>query len=201
MGLSPRVRGNPGGNIAAQVAGGSIPARAGEPPRRTAPPSPRWVYPRACGGTRRRRRFRTWTSGLSPRVRGNREYRCTVDCRPGSIPARAGEPHFLRTRVGNVGVYPRACGEPGRWRTVASTTMVYPRACGGENGAPAAHTPRSIPARAGEPRPYVPQLQQIGVYPRACGGTGTSGTALDRLMGLSPRVRGNRPLSVVNGPP
>ena len=91
-GLSPRVRGNP---HRWSCSGGwtrSIPACAGEPgtPRTTsAPPE---VYPRVCGGTRRRGLRTGQVTGLSPRVRGNR-----IDTGPrsglvGSIPACAGEP-------------------------------------------------------------------------------------------------------------
>ena len=51
MGLSPRVRGNHDGRVAANDLRGSIPARAGEPPSQSL--MIRWarVYPRACGGT------------------------------------------------------------------------------------------------------------------------------------------------------
>ena len=71
MGLSPRVRGNPKERHARVVRQGSIPARAGEPrPGRRSRRS-RKVYPRACGGTRARRRAQHVIHGLSPRVRGN----------------------------------------------------------------------------------------------------------------------------------
>ena len=50
-GLSPRVRGNPGGRDAAEPAAGSIPASAGEPAVLGRPCSRPWVYPRECGGT------------------------------------------------------------------------------------------------------------------------------------------------------
>ena len=50
-GLSPRMRGNLNGVLAALIAARSIPAYAGEPicsgKSRPAP----WVYPRVCGGT------------------------------------------------------------------------------------------------------------------------------------------------------
>ena len=50
-GLSPRVRGNPGQPVDGGIAGGSIPARAGEPWAPGAAASGIRVYPRACGGT------------------------------------------------------------------------------------------------------------------------------------------------------
>ncbi len=94
-GLSPRVRGNrmtltsPGATL------GSIPARAGEP-RASAVQSLRSsVYPRACGGTSWRRRSRSSSLGLSPRVRGNRAVLGAGFGAVWSIPARAGEPTSL----------------------------------------------------------------------------------------------------------
>ena len=50
----------------------------------------------------------------------------------------------------------------------------------------------SIPAPAGEPQPTGPPCGRNGVYPRACGGTGVSSGAGVSIVGLSPRLRGNR---------
>ena len=74
---------------------GSIPARAGEPISLRSSAPPKWVYPRACGGTvflltKSARYF-----GLSPRVRGNPYSAPQRQARKGSIPARAGEPKAL----------------------------------------------------------------------------------------------------------
>ena len=70
-GLSPRVRGNLRVSITDLLPDGSIPARAGKPPR----PGPRkswsWVYPRACGETFGAGPRSAPRPGLSPRVRGN----------------------------------------------------------------------------------------------------------------------------------
>ena len=90
-GLSPRVRGNLAsygksdrmtGSIPARagehdltalvlVSPGSIPARAGEPASEPSSRRPRWVYPRACGGTPHHHACIFNHAGLSPRVRGN----------------------------------------------------------------------------------------------------------------------------------
>ena len=71
-GLSPRVRGNLEPDPPRLRFRGSIPACAGEPnsPDRSAGTAR--VYPRVCGGTAFRGVEMTRTSGLSPRVRGNR---------------------------------------------------------------------------------------------------------------------------------
>ena len=53
-GLSPRVRGNLVDAIQAFVMGRSIPACAGEPGFATIDRRAGRVYPRVCGGTRRR---------------------------------------------------------------------------------------------------------------------------------------------------
>ena len=71
-GLSPRVRGNLWLNRVGVVAGGSIPACAGEPQVTYTILLFRRVYPRVCGGTAVTGTPMADTWGLSPRVRGNR---------------------------------------------------------------------------------------------------------------------------------
>ena len=87
--------------------GGSGRAAAGE------------VYPRACGGTIPHHRLITPTSGLSPRLRGNRVPSVMRGGNVRSVPAPAGEPsrnpEFLRRSK----VCPRACGGTAASRTVA----------------------------------------------------------------------------------
>ena len=53
----------------------------------------------------------------------------------------------------------------------------------------------SIPACAGEPHPPIRQRPLSPVYPRVCGGTGVQLRRKAIRDGLSPRVRGNRPLA------
>ena len=113
MGLSPRVRGNPGGGGVAGQWPGSIPARAGEPDSSHGANELRRVYPRACGGTRRAIQEKYLDPGLSPRVRGNPEGDPGEVPGPGSIPARAGEPGAPPPCHRRLGVYPRACGGTG----------------------------------------------------------------------------------------
>ena len=54
----------------------------------------------------------------------------------------------------------------------------------------------SIPACAGEPRTDDSTAGTAEVYPRVCGGTLTLTALLNNGWGLSPRVRGNRILTV-----
>ena len=72
QGLSPRVRGNLHVALVLAFLFGSIPARAGEPPRSPLSLFDKRVYPRACGGTGCAADPQYLPQGLSPRVRGNR---------------------------------------------------------------------------------------------------------------------------------
>ena len=109
-GLSPRVRGNPLRLWLRGLSLRSIPACAGEPAPRAPPGLRTSVYPRVCGGTS----TCVWpvcaNSGLSPRVRGNRQRMGSVVARQGSIPACAGEPCSSWPVAALATVYPRVCG-------------------------------------------------------------------------------------------
>ena len=132
--------------------------------------------------------------GLSPRVRGNREWHLREHHRTRSIPARAGEP---ARRLGTAWlrrVYPRACGGTSDRPTSAYEMVgLSPRVRGNRDlSAPVSAHSGSIPARAGEPNPAAPALRLHPVYPRACGGTLNTRLSPSGSHGLSPRVRGNR---------
>ena len=89
-------------------------------------------------------------------------------------------------------VYPRACGgTPLHAVHILIQDGLSPRVRGNlaaELARPAGRG--SIPARAGEPRMIWQIIPVIKVYPRACGGTVHDIAENDRLIGLSPRVRG-----------
>ena len=196
-GLSPRVRGNPPQPTPRPLRPRSIPACAGEPMKASVYGCGVTVYPRVCGGTSPGRFPVGADQGLSPRVRGNRQAVAGQLPFEGSIPACAGEP---------VAVYPVNVG-----------VRVYPRVCGGTTTSPRAMLPLeglsprvrgnlllrlaaserdgSIPACAGEPTPCVASSPHNRVYPRVCGGTVRSSMPARQSPGLSPRVRGNRPLA------
>ena len=110
MGLSPRVRGNPGLVRAGINNVGSIPACAGEPSQPKCRKSGQRVYPRVCGGTANPLGDANYQKGLSPRVRGNPPDRPTLPCSEGSIPACAGEPVTTSNDLLDDEVYPRVCG-------------------------------------------------------------------------------------------
>ena len=173
-GLSPRVRGNRCRRAVYRVRRGSIPARAGEPLRKSAGSQVARVYPRACGGT-------------SSPVRSGNDRRV--------YPRACGEPDGPRLACATGRVYPRACGG-----TVASCrkpvmgTGLSPRVRGNPHRTClASEGIGSIPARAGEPHRPRRLYRLPWVYPRACGGTREVVVRSVSVAGLSPRVRGNRP--------
>ena len=96
QGLSPRVRGNLYDEAGWQVQMRSIPACAGEPISRIRDRAANEVYPRVCGGTQDVVVRRLVYQGLSPRVRGNQKQDFGKLDLPGSIPACAGEPPYMR---------------------------------------------------------------------------------------------------------
>ena len=192
-GLSPRVRGNPASNRASPSRSGSIPACAGEPaPVGGVEPQER-VYPRVCGGTIRTPGGTRASSGLSPRVRGNRRWTPLSSPPRGSIPACAGEPTTPPSTSRPWGVYPRVCGGTGATRAEQATGQgLSPRVRGNqESGVRVVVEQGSIPACAGEPRRRCRRLATSRVYPRVCGGTLLIRRFALLAQGLSPRVRGN----------
>ena len=193
-GLSPRVRGNRFHRLSSSEMLRSIPACAGEPAAIVVLASSDKVYPRVCGGTHQLRLRPGAQPGLSPRVRGNRQRRAEAHRLHRSIPACAGEPVLSSLEQRTVRVYPRVCGgtntSPGHRCFLAGLS---PRVRGNQSS----HENRdgmtgSIPACAGEPGTGRAVGQAHPVYPRVCGGTQGGAVILHIVIGLSPRVRGNR---------
>ena len=129
-------------------------------------------------------------------MRGNRRLRVLEICREGSIPACAGEPARPHSSAPWPRVYPRVCG--GTRRSCAwpwHRRGLSPRVRGNQATTCLWTAWRgSIPACAGEPGIPVGQPQLTTVYPRVCGGTAAMRGRSRRPAGLSPRVRGNRPV-------
>ena len=194
-GLSPRVRGNPAVWWKRWLASGSIPACAGEPRRRPASRCSTPVYPRVCGGTIATCPVCQRQTGLSPRVRGNRERPYVTDKSIGSIPACAGEPPPPAQNRCPHEVYPRVCGgTTTHYAALSAPSGLSPRVRGNPSTCSPGHPiPGSIPACAGEPPDDVGAQAAHQVYPRVCGGTTPYGGLAHQRQGLSPRVRGNLP--------
>ena len=201
VGLSPRVRGNRKRVPRHVERLGSIPACAGEPDRDHRPRLVGGVYPRVCGGTQAVSAFGPESSGLSPRVRGNRERQGGYAVRAGSIPACAGEPIPLSMEAVSSGVYPRVCGGTSICACNAATVPgLSPRVRGNREAIElGTSVGGSIPACAGEPWSGTNPANKCRVYPRVCGGTRVPSGTLLAGGGLSPRVRGNLQLASARG--
>ena len=109
-GLSPRTRGNHGGQINKEEYYGPIPADAGQP---MLPQSRRlleWAYPRGRGATFERSCFEPRAQGLSPRTRGNLRQPAHRDGEYRPIPADAGQPQSFVNTVKYHRAYPRGRG-------------------------------------------------------------------------------------------
>ena len=172
-GLSPRVRGNRGVIPAHLLKEGTIPACAGEPPAEPPSDSRAWDYPRVCGGTPDTPPRWNCLSGLSPRVRGNRDAGHTSANQIGTIPACAGEPSRRPARPAKRRDYPRVCGGT-TWTSGRRfrTWGLSPRVRGNQNISAVICTDAgTIPACAGEPRGSPSSCSLPRDYPRVCGGT------------------------------
>ncbi len=194
VGLSPRVRGNRSMYTKYRLFVRTIPACAGEPPSGGDDHAQRRDYPRVCGGTASRRHQPQVSSGLSPRVRGNRWRKPKTGYRSRTIPACAGEPSAANEGFVLDGDYPRVCGGTIRHPSVQSQTHgLSPRVRGNPAvPAPTSDCERTIPACAGEPASTAAGNAGSKDYPRVCGGTRGRSVDSPSDVGLSPRVRGNR---------
>ena len=148
-----------------------------------------------CGGTPTTANSAVCRGGLSPRVRGNLAAWMAAVLADRSIPACAGEPRKGRSLAPSSSVYPRVCGGTVRLIVQAGDCLgLSPRVRGNPGRIqPQCCGRRSIPACAGEPRKNPATMLRSSVYPRVCGGTWVRGWRTVRGVGLSPRVRGNRP--------
>ena len=191
-GPSPRVRGKRGNFDRYETLYGSIPARAGETPRRARRRTPTWVHPRACGGNVRRNASGSRLGGPSPRVRGKHSCPGGSGSLRRSIPARAGETVSFFSPHPSHRVHPRACG--GNLNNIGVGEQYLgpsPRVRGKLHGLEGSlEGCGSIPARAGETRSGLFRSSPHRVHPRACGGNVRFKAAVGAQGGPSPRVRG-----------
>ena len=192
------MRGNQPRACANHVLVGSIPACAGEPRGEPYCSAIHQVYPRVCGGTFREDGSSDSWTGLSPRVRGNQVEDVRAYVLDGSIPACAGEPRAQLYLGRCHWVYPRVCGGTSDNALIAQALAgLSPRVRGNPHKAMSrSWSTRSIPACAGEPPCLTIDGKPKRVYPRVCGGTHLDVSGGKTASGLSPRVRGNRPLQV-----
>ena len=89
------------------------------------------VYPRVCGGTRRARWLLVNGSGLSPRMRGNRDESPPRYGKRGLSPRMRGNPLPRPATPSGYRSIPAYAGEPRATRRRRPVCRVYPRVCGG----------------------------------------------------------------------
>ena len=134
--------------------------------------------------------------GLSPRVRGKLGAKAQMISDSRSIPACAGETSPDAHAGASKAVYPRVCG--GNPVTSPADILMQglsPRVRGKRRlFRPLADGWRSIPACAGETVSLRRFPMSTTVYPRVCGGNCSIKGEVPASAGLSPRVRGKRPL-------
>ena len=192
LGLSPRVRGKHLPTCPGTLGHGTIPASAGETYRALRARLARRDYPRECGGNPSVINHAAAYEGLSPRVRGKRNWRLPAIRWRGTIPASAGETLPFFAKIFAIWDYPRECG--GNLPTVnggGGMRGLSPRVRGKQvfDGA-LCWCSGTIPASAGETQHILQNPHFLRDYPRECGGNLTWTRMHQRRKGLSPRVRG-----------
>ena len=192
-GLSPHERGNQEMPLCLCHVRGTIPARAGEPLRRSSTAPSGEDYPRTSGGTLPRFARQLRESGLSPHERGNRSTSTSFFLKTRTIPARAGEPQPPPSPRRGLRDYPRTSGGTRIPPPVPhSARGLSPHERGNlfgdvDNG----FVSGTIPARAGEPAASSSSSAFSRDYPRTSGGTPCPRWMHARSPGLSPHERGN----------
>ena len=193
-GRSPRGRGSRRVLRRGWMAGGSIPAWAGEPRCRTLHATTSQVDPRVGGGARLPGDGDLRVRGRSPRGRGSHDDAAPAIGRRGAIPAWAGEPRPRGRRCPAPRVDPRVGGGArNRGRYSGYALGRSPRG----RGSRALRVGRSrddgsIPAWAGEPRRGSPDRRALRVDPRVGGGASRPTPGPGAWSGRSPRGRGSR---------
>ena len=192
MGSSPHARGTPEWDTQSDTESGIIPACAGNTPSRLASPLPRWDHPRMRGEHRSDTLVRSSVLGSSPHARGTQSTRYDPACRPGIIPACAGNTFTLGHSGLRDGDHPRMRGEhatytPGAWCPPGSS----PHARGTQSIQAATQQTRGIiPACAGNTGMSRPRVRACRDHPRMRGEHVQAGALCHVVEGSSPHARG-----------
>ena len=193
-GLSPLTRGNPQGPRPGTLAGGPIPAHAGQPGIQQLFHVLFGAYPRSRGATEARVNRDFADEGLSPLTRGNPHLVLARVHRPGPIPAHAGQPTAPARQPRRLRAYPRSRGATqARRGLITGSRGLSPLTRGNQPIPGAMRLPRGpIPAHAGQPTPSARTPLTSRAYPRSRGATENRIACLICGRGLSPLTRGNR---------
>ena len=109
-GTSPHVRGRHSATITEMKRSGNIPACAGQTFQSFRPSLRSGEHPRMCGADILERHIRCPPCGTSPHVRGRPRLTQAHPCRPGNIPACAGQTPDARLFRDARAEHPRMCG-------------------------------------------------------------------------------------------
>ncbi len=194
QGLSPRMRSNrPLSDCGADYRG-SISAHAEQPTTGRRRPGKPGVYLRACGATMLGSHSSRHQTGLSPRMRSNRDGFCHGLPLYGSISAHAEQPEIGSAPFRRVRVYLRACGATSALSCAyISGWGLSPRMRSNlRRGSRSLCRRGSISAHAEQPSGLEQCREARGVYLRACGATLRCVCERSGKPGLSPRMRSNR---------
>ena len=217
-GPSPRGRGNPPAGETNRACVRSIPAWAGKPIVRIQAGDEVQVHPRVGGETGSVYVRMRYTTGPSPRGRGNQSYLLSSPLYGRSIPAWAGKPCRSPSRISAMAVHPRVGGET-FYQSRRLPSCIGPSPRGRGNRGPWCYRrvlDGSIPAWAGKPSSNSASVLKYGVHPRVGGETVCAifARSIPRVhprvggetrdlpeahptrMGPSPRGRGNPTLAI-----
>ena len=191
-GSSPRMRGTPFRAFLMAAAAGIIPAYAGNTCRPRRPWTWDWDHPRVCGEHLFSGLCLAFRLGSSPRMRGTRSYDPRRVCRPGIIPAYAGNTYARSIVTVIFRDHPRVCGEHNMRRAgLAVNQGSSPRMRGTlrfhEDGSASLGI---IPAYAGNTCTMFLNLPLLRDHPRVCGEHLCPNCLCTALTGSSPRMRG-----------
>ena len=191
-GSSPRMRGTRFRRLFETSGRGIIPAYAGNTWMIAVTCTGKWDHPRVCGEHFGRIPFALTLAGSSPRMRGTRSRVCRSACRPGIIPAYAGN---TGEKTGDHVAHrdhPRVCGEH---MVQGLDTLVDAGSSPRMRGTPrmrsdAASGRGIIPAYAGNTLFALRGACRRWDHPRVCGEHPEGAGLQAAISGSSPRMRG-----------
>ena len=193
-GTSPRMRGKPPAEVAADPRSRNIPAYAGKTSSQSSSSMCQTEHPRVCGENNYDAPAGSRDAGTSPRMRGKHRVGKRYMESAGNIPAYAGKTDTERTPSCLSKEHPRVCGEnPQRLarddyqRGTSPRMRGKPRLC-----TIADFRVGNIPAYAGKTRFRRCVSGRNPEHPRVCGENPATRRAGRTKPGTSPRMRGKR---------
>ncbi len=172
--------------------GGIIPAGAGRSGSGSGRRPAGWDHPRGCGEKSSAVTSLCRPAGSSPRVRGEADRADEEALGQGIIPAGAGRRQYQTIIPEEERDHPRGCGEKAMFSPATRASCGSSPRVRGEEGVGDALSERGgiIPAGAGRSHGGPAKRGRGGDHPRGCGEKPRIPRPLTKLLGSSPRVRG-----------